>query len=77
MARGERADPGAIKNVAGLEANLRLQDKVAQKLNALRHIQGALDLETIEARPVFEDGEIIELRAEKKKTELKELSKTS
>jgi exoribonuclease-2 len=58
--------PGAIKNVAGLEANLRLQDKVAQKLNALRHIQGALDLETIEARPVFEDGEITELRAEKK-----------
>ena len=66
MARRERADAGAIENVAGLEANLRLQDKVAQKLNALRHIHGALDLETIEARPVFDDGEITELRAEKR-----------
>jgi VacB/RNase II family 3'-5' exoribonuclease len=46
--------PAAIPRVAGLEENLRIQDQVAQKLKAQRHRQGALDLETIQARPVFE-----------------------
>ena len=43
-----------IGTVSGLDENLRLQDRVAQKLKALRHQHGALDLETIEARPVFD-----------------------
>ena len=58
--------PQPVAKVHGLDANLRLQDRVAQTLNALRHIHGALDLETIEARPVFDGDEIKELRAEKR-----------
>lgn len=50
--------PPEIANVKGLEENLRLQDRIAQKLKALRHFHGALDLETIEASPVF-DGDIL------------------
>ena len=58
--------PEPVAKVHGLDVNLRLQDRVAQNLNALRHTQGALDLETIEARPVFDGDEIKELRAEKR-----------
>jgi exoribonuclease-2 len=46
--------PEGIGKVAGLDQNLRLQDAAAQKLKTLRHTHGALNLETIEARPVFE-----------------------
>ena len=46
--------PEGIPAVAGLEQNLRLQDAVAQKLKSLRHAHGALSLETIETRAVFD-----------------------
>jgi len=52
--------------VSGLDENLRLQDRVAQKLKALRHLHGALDLETIEARSVFDGDELKDLEADKK-----------
>jgi VacB/RNase II family 3'-5' exoribonuclease len=55
-----------IEMVKGLAENLRLQDRLAQKLKALRHLHGALDLETIEARPVFEGDKLKALEAEKK-----------
>jgi len=58
--------PQGIGTVKGLDENLRLQDRVAQKLKALRHLHGALDIETIEARPVFDGDEIKDLEAEKK-----------
>ena len=58
--------PQEIGTVPGLDENLRLQDRVAQKLKAFRHLHGALDLETIEARPVFTGEELKDLRAEKK-----------
>jgi exoribonuclease-2 len=45
--------PPEVSAVAGLDENLRLQDRVAQTLKANRHASGALDLETIQARPVF------------------------
>ena len=50
--------PQEIGAVIGLDENLRLQDRVAQKLKAVRHAHGALDLETIEAHPVFEGDEL-------------------
>src|SRR5664280_345177 len=56
--------PQGIGTVNGLEENLRLQDRVAQKLKALRHLNGALDLETVEARPVFDGDELKDLEAE-------------
>lgn len=60
-----RPKPQEIANVNGLEENLRLQDHVAQELKALRHVHGALDLETIEARPVFDGNTLKGLAAEK------------
>jgi len=58
--------PQAIGTVSGLGENLRLQDRVAQQLKALRHQHGALDLETIEARPVFDGNELKDLQADTK-----------
>jgi len=57
--------PQEIGAVGGLAENLRLQDRVAQKLKALRHLHGALGLETTEARPVFDGDELQDLEAEK------------
>ena len=39
--------------VHGLDDNLRLQDRVAQQLTALRHRHGALSLETLQAQAIF------------------------
>jgi VacB/RNase II family 3'-5' exoribonuclease len=50
--------PPAISAVAGLADNIKLQYRVASKLAELRHLHGALSLETLEARPVF-DGTIL------------------
>ncbi|MEO6062718.1 MAG: RNB domain-containing ribonuclease [Thermoflexales bacterium] len=58
--------PEALAAVKGLAENVRLQDGAAQRMKALRHVQGALSLETIEARPVFEGDQIRSLEAEKK-----------
>jgi len=46
---------------AEIQAQLRLQDEAACKLRELRHLHGALDFETIEARPVVKGGEIVDL----------------
>ena len=53
--------PPEIGAVGGLDENLRLQDRVAQRLKTVRHAHGALDLETIEARPVFVGDELRDL----------------
>jgi len=58
--------PGAVTAVNGLAENLRMQDRIAQSMKSLRHTHGALSLETIEARPVFEGDEIRDLEVEKK-----------
>ncbi len=58
--------PPGIETVAGLAENLRLQDNVAQKLRTRRYVHGALNLETIEARPVFDGDELKSLEAEAK-----------
>ena len=58
--------PEAAANVQGMEAQLRLQDEAADRLRALRKQRGALDLETIEASPVTDDGRIVDLTVKKK-----------
>ena len=60
------AMPPGIDGVDGLAENLRLQDKAAQSMKDLRHAQGALSLETIEARPVFEGDFIRSLQVEER-----------
>ncbi len=63
---GEIPAPERLKAVSGLEPQLRLQDQVAQRLKARRHEQGALSLETIEPRAVFEGEILTALRVEQK-----------
>ena len=62
----EAEPPAAAAAVPGLLDNLLLQDLVAQRLKELRHAGGALSLETIEAKPVFEGGRILDLQVEEK-----------
>ena len=56
--------PQPIGKVEGLEENIRLQDRAARQLKKLRQAQGALDLETVEARPVFAGDELKDLKNE-------------
>jgi exoribonuclease-2 len=58
--------PGAILTINGLAENLRLQDKAAQSMRNFRHINGALSLETIEAKPIFDGDQIRDLEVENK-----------
>lgn len=62
---GTGAMPPALAAVPGLADNLRLQDQVAQMLRQSRHERGALSLETIHARPVFDGAALKELEAER------------
>ncbi len=58
--------PDAVAAVEGLAENLRSQDKAAQRMRNLRHIHGALSLETIEARPIFDGEQIRDLQVEER-----------
>jgi ribonuclease R len=63
---GNGTMPEAITAVNGLAENLRKQDRAAQRMKNLRHVHGALSLETIEARPIFEGDTIRDLQPEEK-----------
>ncbi len=54
--------PESVAAIPGIAENLRIQDRVAQQMKALRHEHGALDLQTLEARPVFDGDELQDLR---------------
>ena len=69
---GTGAAPRPVTEIPGLDANLRLQDNVAQRLAALRHGHGALSLETIEAKAVFA-GEVLSDLALDEKNRAKQL----
>lgn len=58
--------PEAAAEVAGLAENLKLQDRATQALRKLRAASGALSLESIEARPVFDDEKLRDLEAQEK-----------
>ena len=62
---GTGSPPAGVAAVAGMDQQLRSQDKVAQSLRAVRRARGALDLQTIEAEPVFDaGGSLSDLRPE-------------
>ena len=63
---GNGAVPEGIAAVNGLTENLRLQDRIARSLKNLRHVHGALSLETIEAKPIFDGDQIRDLKVEQK-----------
>jgi VacB/RNase II family 3'-5' exoribonuclease len=53
---GSGALPAPASAVRGMDQQLRIQDQVAQRLRQIRHASGALELQSIEARPVFAAG---------------------
>ncbi len=63
---GNGTEPEAVSSVIGLDDNLRLQDKTAQSMKNLRHVHGALSLDTLEAKPIFDGDQIRDLEVEEK-----------
>jgi exoribonuclease-2 len=59
---GEGPLPEAARAVPGMEAQLRTQDAVAQRMRARRREQGALDLETFQPRAVFDGDRVVDIR---------------
>ena len=59
---GAAPAPPRVAAVAGLDEQLRLQEGVAQALRRERRARGALELETPEARAVFDQGALTDLR---------------
>jgi exoribonuclease-2 len=58
--------PQGVAAVPGMDGQLRVQDRVAASMSEWRHAHGALDLETIEARAVFEDQSVRSLQVERR-----------
>ena len=56
--------PASVSKVPGMEQQLRLQDEAAQKMRDLRRQHGALDLQTLQPRPVTQDGVVTNLQLE-------------
>ncbi|HLH26046.1 MAG TPA: RNB domain-containing ribonuclease [Chloroflexota bacterium] len=63
---GEGEMPPAMARVAPVAEQIRLQDRVAQALRQRRHERGALELETIQARAVVRDDQVVALEEERK-----------
>ena len=63
---GTAPAPAPITKVSGLDQNLRLQDRAAQAMRTRRLQRGALSLETIEPRPVFDGDSLTDLKADQK-----------
>jgi VacB/RNase II family 3'-5' exoribonuclease len=63
---GRGSAPTRLGAVAGMDQQLRIQDRVAQALGGVRQAHGALTLATIEARPVFAGEVLSDLRPEAK-----------
>jgi exoribonuclease-2 len=63
---GTAAPPPRVAAVPGMDEQLKIQDRVAQALRAVRHQRGALTLETIEVRAVFDGDAVADLRAEER-----------
>jgi VacB/RNase II family 3'-5' exoribonuclease len=59
---GTAPAPPRVSGVAGMDQQLRIQDQVAQQLRRVRHSQGALELESTEAQPVFRGDVLSDLR---------------
>ena len=63
---GAAPAPSRLAAVPGMDEQLRMQDRVAQAMKGVRHQHGALDLETLEVRAVFDGDILAELRPQEK-----------
>jgi VacB/RNase II family 3'-5' exoribonuclease len=58
---GKGPAPQAFADIPGLEAQVRMQDEAAGRLRSFRMEQGALELESLEARTVMKDETVVGL----------------
>ena len=63
---GAAPAPPKLAAVPGLDQQLRIQDQAAQALKRVRHAHGALRLETLEVRAVFDNGALADLLPDEK-----------
>jgi exoribonuclease-2 len=63
---GQAPAPPKLAAVPGLDQQIRVQDRTAQALKRVRHARGALHLETLEVRAVFDDGVLADLLPDEK-----------
>ena len=63
---GVAAVPQSVRDIPDLEEQIHLQCEAARRLKNYRMEKGALDLETIEANPVVEQGFVKDLVVQKK-----------
>ncbi|WP_018149992.1 RNB domain-containing ribonuclease [Leeia oryzae] len=54
--------PAAAARIPGMDAQLRMQDELAQKLRVLRRAQGSLEFETFQPKALFQDDRITDIR---------------
>ena len=59
--QGQSEMPRELAANSALEQQLRWQDEAAQRLHTVRERAGALNIETVEARPVMSNGRIIDI----------------
>jgi exoribonuclease-2 len=59
---GGGALPAAAAAVPGMEAQLRTQNALAQRLRARRRLEGSLEFETFQPRAVFEGEQVVDIR---------------
>jgi len=58
--------PPKVQQSPDLQAQLRLQNRAAEALRGARHRHGALNIETIESRPIVRNQEVVNLENEQK-----------
>jgi VacB/RNase II family 3'-5' exoribonuclease len=63
---GRGPAPAKVAASPELQAQLKLQDQVAQALKTERHNHGALDIETIEVSPVMLNDKVVDLQKQEK-----------
>lgn len=63
--KGAGKIPAKIAAVAGLAHQIYLQREAAERLHEFRRRRGTLEFETVESKPIFENGVIVELQSEK------------
>ena len=59
---GEGDLPEAAQRIHGMDAQIRMQDALAQKLRKIRHTQGALEFQTFQPRALFENDRISDIK---------------
>lgn len=59
---GASPPPAKVAQSPGLQAQVRLHDRLAASLRQWRQSRGALQVNTVAPRPVFDNGELVDLR---------------